>query len=177
MSGSCAVRGRRFAQPCRKNWPISPGPSCSWGRLSSLPGPAGLEPSVYDRRAAAMSDCGPTERPLTRGPTRTRGFGGRVDSARLGGVQKARSLIHGLRGRLSREHGRLSPLPLRLGNVQREPALELGPPARVTPATSMLRSIGPMASRPTSALVASVFWPALTGSPACVRDGGWRRLR
>ena len=38
-SGSCAVRGRRFAQPCRKNWPISPGPSCSSEPHSSLPGP------------------------------------------------------------------------------------------------------------------------------------------
>src|SRR5215467_12925146 len=49
MSGSCAVRGRRFAQLCRKNWPISPGPSCSSEPHSSLPGPAALEPSVYDR--------------------------------------------------------------------------------------------------------------------------------
>src|SRR5215831_1153314 len=49
MSGSCGLRGRRFAQPCRKNWPISPGPSCSSEPHSSLPGPAALEPSVYDR--------------------------------------------------------------------------------------------------------------------------------
>src|SRR5215469_15549298 len=40
MSGSCGLRGRRFAQPCRKNWPISPGPSCSSEPRSSLPGPA-----------------------------------------------------------------------------------------------------------------------------------------
>src|SRR5690348_9472434 len=40
MSGSCAVRGRRFGQPCRKNWLIPPGPSCSSEPHSSLPGPA-----------------------------------------------------------------------------------------------------------------------------------------
>src|SRR6266702_820035 len=40
MSGSCAVRGKRFAQPCRKSWLISPGPSCSSEPHSSLPGPA-----------------------------------------------------------------------------------------------------------------------------------------
>src|ERR1700740_2043846 len=50
MSGSCAVRGRRFAQPCRKNWPICPGPSCSSEPHSSLPGPAALEPWVYAGR-------------------------------------------------------------------------------------------------------------------------------
>src|SRR6266852_1210952 len=58
MSGSCAVRGRRFAQPCRENWPISPGPSCSSEPRSSLPGPAALEPPVYDRGRAAISDRG-----------------------------------------------------------------------------------------------------------------------
>src|SRR5215831_13483631 len=56
MSGSCGLRGRRFAQPCRKNWPISPGPSCSSEPHSSLPGPAALEPPVYDRGAAAISE-------------------------------------------------------------------------------------------------------------------------
>src|SRR6266705_2343000 len=64
MSGSCAVRGRRFAQPCRKNWPICPGPSCSSEPHSSLPGPAALEPSVYDRGGAAISDRGLSKRPL-----------------------------------------------------------------------------------------------------------------
>src|SRR5579859_5911512 len=64
MSGSCAVRGRRFAQPCRKNWPISPGPSCSSEPHSSLPGPAALEPSVYDRGGGAISDRGLSKRPL-----------------------------------------------------------------------------------------------------------------
>src|SRR6202034_1353652 len=48
MSGSCAVRGRRFAQPCTKNWPIPPGPSCSSEPRSSLPDLAALEPSVDD---------------------------------------------------------------------------------------------------------------------------------
>src|ERR1700733_4631585 len=61
MSGPCAVRGRRFARPCRKSWPISPGPSCSSEPPSSLPGPAALEPSVYDRGGAASSDPGPSE--------------------------------------------------------------------------------------------------------------------
>src|ERR1700729_421632 len=56
MSGPCAVRGRRFAQPCRKNWPISPGPSCSSEPHSSLPGPAALEPPVYHRGEAAISN-------------------------------------------------------------------------------------------------------------------------
>src|SRR5215470_15521325 len=56
MNGSCAVRGRRFAQPCRKNWPISPGPSCSSEPHSSLPGPATLEPPVYDRGEGAISE-------------------------------------------------------------------------------------------------------------------------
>src|SRR5499427_6714085 len=63
MSGSCAVRGRRFAQPCRKNWPIPPGPSCSSEPHSSPPGPAALEPSVYDRAGAAISDRGLSKRP------------------------------------------------------------------------------------------------------------------
>ena len=43
---------------------------------------------------------------------------------------------------------------LTLGNVRRELALELGPPARVATATSMLRSIRPTAAWSTSALVA-----------------------
>src|SRR5215469_7440171 len=64
MSGSCAVRGRRFEQPCRKNWPISPGPSCSLEPHSSLLGPAAQEPSVYDRGGAAISDRGLSMRPL-----------------------------------------------------------------------------------------------------------------
>src|SRR3984893_3176232 len=59
MSGPSAVHGTRFAQPCRKNWPISPGPSCSSEPHSSPPGPAAPEPSVYDRGGAAISDRGP----------------------------------------------------------------------------------------------------------------------
>src|SRR5215471_10150611 len=58
MSGSCAARGRRFASPCRKNWPILPGPSCASEPRSSLPGRAALEPWEYDRRGAAISDRG-----------------------------------------------------------------------------------------------------------------------
>src|SRR5215469_818601 len=63
MSGSCAVRGRRFARPCRKNWPTSAGPSCSSEPHSSLPGPAALAPSVYDRGGASISDPGLSKRP------------------------------------------------------------------------------------------------------------------
>src|SRR3984885_8243567 len=56
MSGSCAVRGRRFAQPCSKNWPIPPGPSCSSGPRSSLPDLAALETSI--RRVEALDGLG-----------------------------------------------------------------------------------------------------------------------
>src|ERR1700684_2719148 len=56
MSGSCAVRGRRFAQPCTKNWPIPPGPSCSSEPHSSLPDLAALEPSI--RRVEALDGLG-----------------------------------------------------------------------------------------------------------------------
>src|SRR3984885_13448207 len=51
MSGRCAVRGRRFTQPCRKNWPISPGPRCSSEPHSSLPGPLDLTLGARAERA------------------------------------------------------------------------------------------------------------------------------
>src|SRR5258707_198044 len=47
------ARGRRFARPCRKNCPISPGPSCSSEPHSSLPGPAAL-----GRRGEISKKCG-----------------------------------------------------------------------------------------------------------------------
>src|ERR1700734_618587 len=56
MSGSCAARGRRFAQPCSKNWPIPPGPSCSSEPHSSLPDLAALETSI--RRVEALDGLG-----------------------------------------------------------------------------------------------------------------------
>ena len=65
MSGSCAARGRRFAQPCRKNWPISPGPSCSSEPHSSPPGPAALEPwadTTAHRTRRAAKPGGPCQR-------------------------------------------------------------------------------------------------------------------
>src|SRR5919201_6694525 len=55
MSGSCAVRGTRFASPCRTRWLISPGPSCSSGPHTSLPGPAVLAPSMNSCRGVVMS--------------------------------------------------------------------------------------------------------------------------
>src|SRR5215471_19315182 len=58
MSGSCAVHGRRFAQPCRKNWPMFPGPSCSSEPHSSLPGRAALKPPMYDRRVHVIAPEG-----------------------------------------------------------------------------------------------------------------------
>src|ERR1700722_10547444 len=51
MSGSCVVRGRRFAQPCRKNWPIPPGPSCSSEPRSSRPGASVLSADARCGRA------------------------------------------------------------------------------------------------------------------------------
>src|SRR5215472_12298615 len=76
MSGSRAVRGRRFAEPCRMNWPTSPGPSCSSVRHSSLPGPAALLDLA--RRllcativALVLSACGGS----SRGSTSSTGLG------------------------------------------------------------------------------------------------------
>src|SRR6516162_7306518 len=76
MSGLCAVRGRRFAQPCRKNWPIPPGPSCSSEPHSSLPGPGStgatdVMPYTAFRAigativALALSACGGSSRSST----------------------------------------------------------------------------------------------------------------
>ena len=66
-----------------------------------------------------------------------------------------------VRCRLDREHGRLSLLPLTLGDIYRELALERGPPARVGAAASMVRGIRSRASRSISAVVATV-WPAIS---------------
>src|SRR3984957_18408059 len=67
MSGSCVVRGRRFAQPCRKNWPIPPGPSCSSEPRSSRPGASVLSADARCGRAllagrsiAGKVSCVPT---------------------------------------------------------------------------------------------------------------------
>src|SRR2546421_7487818 len=66
------------------------------------------------------------------------------------------------------DHGSASPRRFTLGDVERELALELGPPARVAPATSMSRSIRPTPSRSTSAVAASPSWPGIT-AVACLR--------
>src|SRR5215472_10345598 len=74
MSGSCGVRGRRFAQPWVKNWPISPGPSCSSGPHFSLP----VITSVESEDTAPSA---PGSRPLRwhlgpGGPRGIQGFSG-----------------------------------------------------------------------------------------------------
>jgi hypothetical protein len=70
---------------------------------------------------------------------------------------------------LGRDHGRLVLLPLTLGNVERDLALELGPPARVVAAASMSRSIRPTASRSTPPSLPGCPGSLSSPSPPCVQ--------
>jgi hypothetical protein len=81
----------------------------------------------------------------------------------------------GVRRRLGREHRWLLLRPLTLGDIKRDLALELRPPARVVAATSRLRSVRSTASRSTSAVVPSLSWGVSTVvaslRPEMDRDG------